>query len=311
MHHKEFWLDDIDGNIVLIARNVAFRIYRGLLVAQSTVFADMFASSSPNSDEVIDGCPVIYVSDSPEDLAQLLRVLLPTTHRHFHPDDEMPERTFDEVFAIIRLAHKYHIEDVQRQALRLLREYTFNDNFEMWKGTREETIPVDGACAIGAVNLAKLLNVPEMILSAVYKCLSLRGGILDGWTCGDGSIEYLSQDDIKRCIDASHKLSLAGISLVSTMFRPEASNRCNLRPLCVTALPPTLLDVLKFHPEAVSVASQVMTPWDGIFKKLGGYGLCDTCWHELEARDTAGRQEIWKRFPDIFDVVAERWGNSV
>ena len=78
-HHEEFWLDD--GNIILVAQDVAFRIYRCLLAAQSTVFADMFASASPSSDECMDGCPVVHVSDSSEDLAHLLRVLLPGSRR--------------------------------------------------------------------------------------------------------------------------------------------------------------------------------------------------------------------------------------
>ena len=76
---EEFWLED--GNLVLVARDVAFRVYRGLLAAQSTVFQDMFASASPTTDEAFDGCPVVRLSDSPEDLLHLLRVLLPMTNR--------------------------------------------------------------------------------------------------------------------------------------------------------------------------------------------------------------------------------------
>ena len=73
--HAEFWFDD--GNIVLVARRVAFRIYRGLLASQSTVFSDMFASSSSSADETFEGCPVVQLTDSPCDLAHLLRALLP------------------------------------------------------------------------------------------------------------------------------------------------------------------------------------------------------------------------------------------
>ena len=73
------WFDD--GNITLIAQDVAFRIYRSLLAAQSTVFADMFASAIPSADECMDGCPAVHVSDSSEDLAHLLRVLLPGSRR--------------------------------------------------------------------------------------------------------------------------------------------------------------------------------------------------------------------------------------
>ena len=73
----EFWIPD--GNIVLVAGGTAFRVYKGLLTLQSTVFADLFASSSPRAEESYDGCPLIRLMDSPQDLAHLLRVLLPTS----------------------------------------------------------------------------------------------------------------------------------------------------------------------------------------------------------------------------------------
>ncbi len=80
-HDEEFWLED--GNIILISRNTAFRIYRGLLAAQSTIFADMFTAASSKADESYEGCPVIHLSESPEDLRHFLRVLLPKSHRMY------------------------------------------------------------------------------------------------------------------------------------------------------------------------------------------------------------------------------------
>ena len=78
--YPEFWFDD--GNIILVTpKHVGFRIFRGPLGAQSTVFADMFASSSVSADETLDDCPVVQVTDSHQDLAHLLRVLLPTTSK--------------------------------------------------------------------------------------------------------------------------------------------------------------------------------------------------------------------------------------
>ena len=78
--HEEFWFED--GSIVLVANRTAFRIYRGLLATQSTVFEDMFATvTSPMMDETFEGCPVVRLSDSPYDLTHLLRILLPRTDR--------------------------------------------------------------------------------------------------------------------------------------------------------------------------------------------------------------------------------------
>ena len=76
--HQEFWFND--GNVIFVTpKHVGFRIFRGTLGAQSTVFLDMFASSSVSADENLDDCPVVQLTDSHQDLAHLFRVLLPTT----------------------------------------------------------------------------------------------------------------------------------------------------------------------------------------------------------------------------------------
>ena len=75
----EFWFED--GSVVLVAQNTGFRVYRALLARQSTVFANMFSSSAPSSEEMFEGCPVVHVSDSAEDVAHFLGVLLPASQR--------------------------------------------------------------------------------------------------------------------------------------------------------------------------------------------------------------------------------------
>ncbi len=56
--HPEIWFND--GNIILVAGGTAFRVYRGLLAAQSIVFCDMFSSSTPRPDETLDWCYDTY-----------------------------------------------------------------------------------------------------------------------------------------------------------------------------------------------------------------------------------------------------------
>ena len=76
---SEFWLED--GNVVLVAQNTGFRVYKGLLAAQSPVFHDMFSAAGLHADERYDGVPVVPLFDSPVDLRHLLRVLLPKTQK--------------------------------------------------------------------------------------------------------------------------------------------------------------------------------------------------------------------------------------
>lgn len=78
----EFWFED--GNIVLVARDIEFRVYKGILAKHSPVFGDMFSlppgPSSEGTTAATDICPVVHLSDSPEDFRHVLRVCMPETH---------------------------------------------------------------------------------------------------------------------------------------------------------------------------------------------------------------------------------------
>lgn len=84
----DFWFED--GNIVLIARDIEFRVYKGILAKHSPVFQDMFSLPPPPAPETsrdtaepIETCPVVHLSDSPEDFRHVLRVCMAETNlRH-------------------------------------------------------------------------------------------------------------------------------------------------------------------------------------------------------------------------------------
>ena len=69
----QYWYST--GDIVLVAnRKVAFKVYIGLLTKQSTVFRDLVNKDvpQPENQELIDDCPVIHLTDDPEDLKTFL-----------------------------------------------------------------------------------------------------------------------------------------------------------------------------------------------------------------------------------------------
>ena len=80
---EEFWFDD--GTVILVARDtVEFRVYRGVLAGLSSVFKDLFAEHHALREVCMNiqgvptfPCPVVQVSDSPEDLRHLLRACFP------------------------------------------------------------------------------------------------------------------------------------------------------------------------------------------------------------------------------------------
>lgn len=75
--HEKLWLDD--GNIVLVVKDMGFRVHRGVLTGHSEVFRDMFAVPQPPhqaTQKLIDGCAVVPIPDEdPEALAFVLTVI--------------------------------------------------------------------------------------------------------------------------------------------------------------------------------------------------------------------------------------------
>ena len=79
----ELWFED--GNLVLVAEDVEFKLYRGPLIAHSLVFKDMLSLPQPPDRD--ESCPVIPLYDSPNDLRHVLRVFVPgSTLRSVHSE---------------------------------------------------------------------------------------------------------------------------------------------------------------------------------------------------------------------------------
>ena len=68
--HPQLWFDD--GNIVLRAQDVVFRVHRSMLSRHSEVFEGLFALCQPSEDELYDGIPMVELHDTSNELADLL-----------------------------------------------------------------------------------------------------------------------------------------------------------------------------------------------------------------------------------------------
>lgn len=81
VRHDRFYFDD--GNLVIRSsedveqRTTIFRIHKGVLALNSSVFAGMFTlpDAGPSVQDTYDGIPLVTLTDSVEDLEGLLSVL--------------------------------------------------------------------------------------------------------------------------------------------------------------------------------------------------------------------------------------------
>jgi hypothetical protein len=70
----ELWFED--GTIILQAGSKTFRVYKGLLAARAPLFVEMMPIPEPVEEgEVMEGCPVVRLDDSAEDVRYFLRCI--------------------------------------------------------------------------------------------------------------------------------------------------------------------------------------------------------------------------------------------
>lgn len=221
-----------------------------------------------------------------------------------------PQLSLHEISAIIRLTHKYHIEDLLSQALYALHD-SFPTTFREWdEFSRTHLVEMDDAGPIAVVNLARLTDTPSLLPVALYECCSLGEAVVDGWKREDGTVEHLSPADLKRCIRARNEFAREAFALASIIFDPRPSEDCTTPDLCTASLRSRLARLMRNG----AAAGSTVLEWWGFFIRVGALaqnneGYCPACEGELLARARRERERVWNRLPEIFDVEVPNWNS--
>ncbi|KAH9856162.1 hypothetical protein C2E23DRAFT_505188 [Lenzites betulinus] len=307
-NYARFWFED--GNVILDAGNVQFRVYQGLLAAQSPVLARLFSSTTKiavlsNSDEGSstedEECLIVHLSDTPEDLCAILGLYMPHALMPAEP-------TFALVSACIRLGIKYEIKQIYDSALAILKN-RYTDDFDHWDtlGNRSSCAGFDDMHAIGVVNLVRLIGDHSMLPVALWQCCRLGSDLVHGYTRADGYRENLTMEDLGLCFAAQQRLIEAGVRARLRVFSPTVSEGCRNATKCK--------EVFAKANKTLEKKSDVLAGTDPFvpYTKVcfeGMLGLCSTCSSEVKARDKKERRAIWNRLPSLLGIVVPGWGKT-
>ncbi|EIW57114.1 uncharacterized protein TRAVEDRAFT_76005, partial [Trametes versicolor FP-101664 SS1] len=305
---EEFWYSD--GNIILVARDVEFRVFKGILAEHSPVFRDMFSLPQPPPAETLssstadDMCPVVHLSDSPEDLRHVLRVYMPkgSPSAFFHAT---PPYSYDMLSASVRLGHKYQMSDILDNALAFLKTYHPTD-FDEWSALEHYGPPGFARSriyAIGVVNLARLTNEVGLLLMALLVCCTIRdeADLVHGFEREDGSLERLSRDDLALCFKAKIRLIAESTNIMLNMFRPEVDPGCMTRDSCARDFM-VIYDELEYHREPLT-NPDVSVRAPGLTDALEEGEPCEECREMVLSRESSERRAAWKKLPYIFGLT--------
>jgi len=312
---EDFWYSD--GTVILVARTgVAFRVHRGVLADHSTVFRDLFAVPQPPEEEHA-GCPIVNLSDAPNQIRSLLRALY-HPRRYYMPDQRV---SFAMVAALTRLGHKYAIDDLVASALSRLRT-CFSTSFDAYYSAITTGGGKSMSCtsedAIAAVNLARLIgeDANTILPSALYTCCQLSADMLTrGVPDDDGDMQKLSDADLERCIDARARLAALAMSSAVRRCQPNSDGQETPkegRARCTQAF---------CTPYLASAASRVLCGTLGLPKLSGaldsidwfvadsvrGGLLCHVCAERVKDKDKQERLRLWKMLPAVLGLQLEGW----
>ena len=104
--------------IVQSSDQVNFRIHKSVLAMSSPFFGDLLSLPQPPDDKLIDGLPVVQLSEDASVLSHLISLLY-LTERRIKPN------SYEEVFALLATCQKYDMEMVQLEIREKVKRGTF------------------------------------------------------------------------------------------------------------------------------------------------------------------------------------------
>ncbi|KAI9058575.1 hypothetical protein FKP32DRAFT_1606438 [Trametes sanguinea] len=211
-HLRDPWLWYPDGNVVLVAQGVAFRVHCGVLARHSYVFKSWFSSPAIQGSEWLDGVPIVRLRpvDTAHDLQQALLAMYGLL-----PLYEPTRLNFSTVAGLRRFALAYGMADLV-DATRYLLSPTFPSSLAEWDDppARRLSFDLGPHQAIEAYNLAKQADDGH-IFAAIYLCAQLPDAVLrTGTRRADGTPEALPDADLQLVQSAQARLRALGATIM-------------------------------------------------------------------------------------------------
>ncbi|KAL4244415.1 hypothetical protein ABKN59_010190 [Abortiporus biennis] len=102
------------------AGDIAFRVHGSVLSMHSNVFRDMLGiPKPPNDDYLYDGCPIVPLSDTAEEVLIMLSALYDSISHYEQGRRPLP---FKDVAAMLRLGIKYEIDKLRNESVHRFEE---------------------------------------------------------------------------------------------------------------------------------------------------------------------------------------------
>ncbi|KAJ7502964.1 hypothetical protein B0H11DRAFT_2274382 [Mycena galericulata] len=300
-----------DGSVVLQAQNTQFRVHWGVLAQNSSFFHDMQELPQPPDQPNVDGCPIVELSDTTEDVEYLLKALYSPT---FLTQKALP---FPPIAALVRLGRKYDFRELLEEAIErimfenptTLKEYDARHDsrpltfaqFAWNSHITTRIVPYAGILS-DMLTVARENNIFSALPCAYYRLLeySTQEEVFDGLPRPGETSPSLAPIDIRRCVLGREKLVQAQWKTGNTqewlILGSSYYSGCTSSRKCTAFRREHLQHLL---------ANGSLSPF-GHLPLEANYNCCDSCLHCAQELIPSGRQNMWDKLPGFFDLAP--WG---
>ena len=221
---------------------------------------------------------------------------------YYYDGDTLIAVPFEILSSLIRMAHKYAVQDVLDHALSRLKKYYTND-LAAWRdvSTRARYVTAKDMHAFGVIQLARLTNTPSLLPTAFLTCTKiLTSRQLKGRVPVALGISLLPVPDQLLLISAREELLHTCSERTLRLLAAVPRSSCTTPAACRAAREAPLSAIRErnaFPEPPIShrdvLAPMAMTLWD----EMHWDTFCGTCQVALVATDEAESRWIWKNLP--------------
>ncbi|CAA7266029.1 unnamed protein product [Cyclocybe aegerita] len=301
---SRFWFDD--GNIVLQAESTQFKLHRSVLASQSPVFRDIFSIPQPtdSNEATVDGCPVVHLQDSEEDIENLCGLLYDTLRIHtFKKKMELSH-----IGTMLRLGRKYRFKHFRSEALHLLEHEFPSDLAESDANAADYQYIASTTGILFEVAYLAHENCIKSVLPGVYVLICLNHSpqaMKEGFDLHREKYgHFLRTEEPLSCLLGREHIHRA-VSQKTLAWLYDGSipcSKCVNVAACNLARTNHVLDIMKR-----SIQSAIRFFADTWLQNKLSAGLCTSCSGVAMYAYNTAREEVWHSLPEYFGLNAPIW----
>ncbi|KAJ7818240.1 hypothetical protein B0H14DRAFT_2840567 [Mycena olivaceomarginata] len=245
----------------------------------------MLSIPIPADVETMDGCPLVRLQDSAEDMAYFLKALL---YPDFFKSFPGPT-TFNILSGVLRMSHKYDVDALQKRALIHL-SARFPTTLDGWDETKavDTTFGATLPSLLAVVILARQVDALWILPSAFYRLCEERyadNHIING----EGGFELTATDKL-TCLEI--------------LYHPRGFPGCQSSAVCAESRTKAAWTAEVSRSYSPQLSTRDLLPlnnwtcddWEDFL------GLCcETCIAAMKVQHQKTRESVWNELPSSFN----------